>query len=394
MKHFHIVKQNAKYQGYLPPTDQIAEILGTDQQGDDVLFIVSYHAERRTGYTLPDDVAHKIRTNRGVLVIDYTLETMMEDSSVYGANARQQDLENIRNTTRAYDLPSDRVIVLTGNLKLSPQPEFRVVPVCIWQLSAPSIDFQLKHEIVKDIAQRSPRPYKYMCLMRRPGDARVTFAYEAFKQGFRDQGLVTSWFNPTHGHPFYYSKERVEHWSHRLGQPNDPHTVNDFYASLPWMWDYDSGDEIENNPNCITQGNQYWLFRNSYLNVVHETFFYYQPNQLFLSEKSFKSFIMLQPFVIFGHPGTLEWMRAQGYTTFGDWWDESYDHTTDDARRFQKVLDIVKWISEQSTSYLNDMLIDQLYVLQENHRIYTGKNKTGRADVWHLLKNEIISRLD
>jgi hypothetical protein len=394
MKHFRVIKQHDEHDGYTLSEDAIAKLLNTDQTGSESLYFIPYHAGCR-GYTLTDHAVTQIQNHQGVLIIDYTLESLMEESEVYGhAHSRHQDLLELRAYTANYNLPPDRVFVLTGNLKLPDQPEFRVIAECLWAWTAPRTDLQLKHEIARDIARRTTRPHKFMCLMRRPSDARITFAYGAFRERFRDQGLITSWFSPKSDHAFYFPQERVEQWSHRLGQPNDLESVTEFYQSLPWMWDYAAGSENKNNPNCITNGDQYWLFRNSYLNVVHETFYYHQENQLFLSEKSFKSVNMLQPFVIFGHPGSLEWMRSQGYTTFSEWWDESYDRETDDQQRYRKVLDIVKWISEQSTDYLNDMLIDQLYVLQENHRIYSEHKSVGPNRMWLQLRETLHSLLN
>lgn len=393
MKHFKIVKPLSDYEGYVASQDDIAHMLDTDQTGECVLYLIMYHALCE-GFYLPPGVVELIQNNRGVLVIDYTLETMMESPDMYVHNARYQDFINIRNQIRKYQLPADRVIVITGNLKLESQPEFRVINECLWRWTAPSTNQQTKHEIVRDIALRKPRQHKFMCLMRRPNDSRTTFAYQAFRQGFREHGLITSWFNSQPGHQFYYPRERVEQWSSRVGQSHDPHSVIKFYMSLPWMYDFEPGQEMTENPNCITRGKQYDLFRNSYVNVVHETFYYHQQNQLFLSEKSFKSVNMLQPFLVFGHPGTLEWMRSQGYYTFGDWWDESYDGETNDDVRYQKLLDIVKWISEQSLEYLSDMLADQLYVLQENHANYARHKQERYQPMWSKVKSMVDHLLD
>jgi hypothetical protein len=61
----------------------------------------------------------------------------------------------------------------------------------------------------------------------------------------------------------------------------------------------------------------------AYVNVVTETLFY--GDLFFLTEKTFKPLLFGQPFIIVGPRGTLRHLREQGYRTFGEIWNESYD---------------------------------------------------------------------
>ena len=82
----------------------------------------------------------------------------------------------------------------------------------------------------------------------------------------------------------------------------------------------------------------------SFLHVVTETVW---QEKIHLTEKAFKPIVSHQPFVLLQAPGSLAYLRSYGFRTFGDWWDESYDHIEDPQQRLCAIADIVNWISTQ-----------------------------------------------
>ena len=66
------------------------------------------------------------------------------------------------------------------------------------------------------------------------------------------------------------------------------------------------------------------IYHDAYINVVTEAF----PDKeidCFITEKTFKPMLHLQPFMIQGNRYTLRRLREAGYKTFNNLWDESYD---------------------------------------------------------------------
>tara|TARA_B100001063_G_scaffold234653_1_gene252346 strand:+ start:375 stop:1670 length:1296 start_codon:yes stop_codon:yes gene_type:complete len=66
------------------------------------------------------------------------------------------------------------------------------------------------------------------------------------------------------------------------------------------------------------------IYHDAYINVVTEAF----PDKeidCFITEKTFKPMLQLQPFMIQGNRYTLKRLREAGYETFPELWDESYD---------------------------------------------------------------------
>jgi hypothetical protein len=72
------------------------------------------------------------------------------------------------------------------------------------------------------------------------------------------------------------------------------------------------------------------FYLDSYLGIVADTFF---DNGVFLSEKVFNAMNYQQLFFYIGHHGSLQYLRDQGYCTFDDVIDTSYDSILESGRR-------------------------------------------------------------
>lgn len=80
------------------------------------------------------------------------------------------------------------------------------------------------------------------------------------------------------------------------------------------------------------------LYINTWVSLVTEASYYQKENTLFVSEKTYKPIICLQPFIVVGSKGTLRKIKELGYKTFHPYIDESYDDYND-TQRFQKIID-------------------------------------------------------
>lgn len=72
------------------------------------------------------------------------------------------------------------------------------------------------------------------------------------------------------------------------------------------------------------------FYLNSYLGIVTDTFF---DNGVFVSEKVFNAMNYQQLFFYVGYQGSLQYLRNQGYQTFDDILDTSYDNITEPGTR-------------------------------------------------------------
>jgi hypothetical protein len=67
-----------------------------------------------------------------------------------------------------------------------------------------------------------------------------------------------------------------------------------------------------------------------------------------ITEKTFRAIALEMPFVLVAPAGSLTYMREYGFKTFGDVIDESYDKETDDIRRIEKVVQLLKDLDNMS----------------------------------------------
>lgn len=126
-----------------------------------------------------------------------------------------------------------------------------------------------------------------------------------------------------------------------------PHRTNQSWADIP------KNTEIEflaqqpvptsiKNKNIPSSG---ILFYNHYaVDIVVETNFDYP--HIFITEKTLRTLLAKTPFVMFGAAGTLSYLKAIGFETFDDMWDEAYDAIENPQERFIACTKIVKEIAE------------------------------------------------
>ncbi len=76
----------------------------------------------------------------------------------------------------------------------------------------------------------------------------------------------------------------------------------------------------------------------------------------FLCEKSYKPLACKHPFVMASTQGNLAYLRSQGFETFPELFDESYDHMPDWRARINRVIELVRDFDPRS---LNDPRVQE-----------------------------------
>lgn len=92
-----------------------------------------------------------------------------------------------------------------------------------------------------------------------------------------------------------------------------------------------------------------------------------------ISEKTYKPLAYYHPFIVVGSEGTLRFIESQGFETFNNLWDESYDTIASDAARLDAVLaqtrDVVLHYNSRSPNW---DLITELK-LEHNHQHFYNR---------------------
>ena len=66
------------------------------------------------------------------------------------------------------------------------------------------------------------------------------------------------------------------------------------------------------------------IYNDCWINVITEAYAH-EEIDLFITEKTFKPMLQLQPFLLIGNKGSLGYLRDMGYKTFDSLWSERYD---------------------------------------------------------------------
>jgi hypothetical protein len=137
------------------------------------------------------------------------------------------------------------------------------------------------------------------------------------------------------------------------------HVAEQVNHRLPWPA-LDSSIEFAQLPREFLLG--------TYVNVITDTFF---EGDVFVSEKVYTAIAHGQIFVMLAPAGTLAYLRSQGYRTFGNFIDESYDSISDNYARLQAVADLVINLHNQD---LAKLATDCRDIVLHNYRTFYSKN--------------------
>jgi len=126
-----------------------------------------------------------------------------------------------------------------------------------------------------------------------------------------------------------------------------------------------------------------WYAQTSF-SLVSESFV---KNNLFISEKIFKPLAYQHPLIVYGTPGSLEYIRSLGFETFGHYVDESYDDETAASARLHKIQLLLQDLYaefSQTGAVFQDTQTKQ--ILKHNHELFFDQ-----ARVRDLFKQQVVS---
>tara|TARA_R110000782_G_scaffold121377_2_gene212411 strand:+ start:1643 stop:2848 length:1206 start_codon:yes stop_codon:yes gene_type:complete len=143
-----------------------------------------------------------------------------------------------------------------------------------------------------------------------------------------------------------------------------------FDLQAPYYCD-DLSDADRNNHKLINTD----FYTNAYWNIVVETHFKQQT--IFLTEKTFKPILNMQPFILVGNPYSIKMLKQLGYKTFGDFISEDYDEIVNPTDRMRELLTVFYSIASRSDKDQKNMIELMKEILEYNQSHFL-KPKTQR----------------
>ena len=123
-------------------------------------------------------------------------------------------------------------------------------------------------------------------------------------------------------------------------------------------------------------------YYDSVFNIVTESFI--SADDIFLTEKIFKPIIWHQPFIIIGNPGSIEFLRTDGFDVFDDIIDHSYDNIIEIPERFEYIKKEIIRLCDIPISDWVEILYRILPRLRKNYSLFRS------ASSRHNIRNEML----
>lgn len=113
------------------------------------------------------------------------------------------------------------------------------------------------------------------------------------------------------------------------------------------------------------------FYNESFCDVINETRFAQHTGNF--SEKLYQAVRYKTPFILVAPPETLEYAKKYGFKTFSDFWDESYDTTSNHEQRLIKIFNLINLINSKSLNELQSIYSSMSEVLEHNYNILLEK---------------------
>jgi len=187
---------------------------------------------------------------------------------------------------------------------------------------------------IEDLNDLTQRTKKFICwnrYMNRPH--RLGLCYLALKHNLLDDGFFSFLYSP---------EDNTKDLLARIVDDDNSYAEK-IDSLLPYQLDTHHLEYEELGRFFTVTNNKKELYLDSYLHIVSETEFD-QPGTPFMSEKTWRPILNLQPFIHVGNTLALNKIKELGFKTFHPFIDESYDLEVDPRKRFQLIeREIVKF---------------------------------------------------
>jgi hypothetical protein len=150
--------------------------------------------------------------------------------------------------------------------------------------------------------------------------------------------------------------------------------ANNFLEKLPIEMDTENLNESEKESFESMRSFKKEIYLDSYIHIITETNF---EKDIFPTEKLINPMVVLQPFILFGAPGYLTYIKELGFKTFDGFIDESYDNEYHSGKRFEMLCNEIDRLSKLSLEEIHNWYISIIPILEYNRNFAIGfANKT------------------
>ena len=276
---------------------------------------------------------------------------------------RFDDLELIEQYFNEYNIDGSNIIIVPGNdlrteqVKYYSHGKLKIIPAVLMvtqQFAKTMLSYPIETSLgytsdmvrESDLDDTTIRPKRFLCFNRSMRPHRYMMAYYALKHNLLENStfsFLNQDMNPQNISTVINQFNPLEENKHEYAQ-----RIHDL---IPYELDTQHLSRDERQGFSISN-NRKDLYSNTYFHLTVETRFD-KGETPFISEKTWRPVVNLQPFIMIGNVGTLKYLKELGFKTFSPFIDESYDLEIDPITRFSMI--------ENEIKKLNDMPIEELH---------------------------------
>lgn len=273
-------------------------------------------------------------------------------------------LPHLRDMIKKHNISINNIRIATANWNLDGKAPFVFIPDD--ELYYRYLHLIRRHPDWVETVNLEPRDKVLTCLTRADKTWRRVFGSQMVDLGLH----VNSYYSYNNYQYEMYSidEDEIEPWEKEI--PNLQEKMSSFSLQLPFKCD-DLSDAEHNNHGIINKEHH----DNAYWNIVVETHF--DQHTTFLTEKTFKPILNMQPFMICGNPNSLKLLKHLGYRTFESVLDEQYDGINNHQDRMIGVLKGAYTIYNTSEKQHLNIMRQIKPILEYNQRHFLAP-KAGR----------------
>jgi|13_taG_2_1085334.scaffolds.fasta_scaffold03664_6 hypothetical protein len=234
-------------------------------------------------------------------------------------------LPHLREMIKRHGLSLNNIKIATANWNLDGKAPF--VYIADDELYYRYLHLMRKHPDWVEEVNLDRREKITTCLTRADKVWRRVFGACFTDLGLHDNSYYS--YNNYQYEMYSVDEDSMKPWADHV--PNLGRKMAAFELQLPIKCD-NLSDSDHNNHGIINLEHH----SNAYWNVVVETHF--DQHTTFLTEKTFKPILNLQPFIIVGNPKSLALLKHLGYKTFDGVLNEGYDKIINHQQRMDEVL--------------------------------------------------------
>ena len=155
-----------------------------------------------------------------------------------------------------------------------------------------------------------------------------------------------------------------------------PSDYGDLHISVEDKWrmtkflTYNCPTTLDHPDGASATAGNYWVsvkehYLDTYVSIVNETGV--GATYTFVTEKTIRPIICRHPFIVWGNPFTLQYLRSLGFKTFGWLFDESYDEETNTNKRCEMIISEIDRVNKLPIEEIHKLYYDNMDVMNYNY---------------------------